>query len=131
MTGFHQKNIPAISWTWQEGRYWDLWMIVHALTGAICASAAVLMGIHPVYAYPVVLLGLTAWEIGEMIFGIKEELVNWILDVVFGMLGFWLVYERVLPDAGFVGTLGVGTLLALFNGLFAFLGWKAYRKRTV
>lgn len=106
-------------------------MIVHALTGAICGCVAVLLGLHPAYAYPLILIGLTAWEVGEMVLGIREELVNWILDIVFGMLGFWLVYERVLPDAGFVGTLGVGALLALFNGLFAFLGWKAYRKRGI
>jgi hypothetical protein len=124
------EPVPAISWNWQEGRYWDLWMIVHTLTGTICACIAAVLGFRPMYAYPLALLGLTAWEIGEMAFGINEELENWILDIVFGMFGFWFVYAKVLPGDTLIDVIGVGMFLLLFNGLFAFLGWKSYRKRS-
>src|SRR5574338_1241088 len=123
------EPVPAISWNWQEGRYWDLWMIVHTLTGTICACAAALLSLRPMYAYPLARRGFTAWELGEMAFGINEELENWILDIVFGMFGFWFVYANVLPGDTLIDVVGVGALLLVFNGLFAFLGWKSYRKR--
>lgn len=123
-------HVPAISWTWSEGRYWDLWMIVHALSGAICASIILLLGMPATYAYAVAIVVLAAWELGEMAFGIEEEPENWVLDIVFGMLGFWFVYEKVLPGMTMIEAAAVGGVLLLFNGIFAFLGWRAYRKRS-
>ncbi len=122
--------VPFISWSFQEGKIWDLWMIVHALTGAICACVVSAFGLHPMYAYPLVLLVLTGWEIGEMGFGIAEELENWLLDVAVGMLGFWFVYEKLLPDMSRIQIIAVGVVILLANSLFAFLGWRGYKKRT-
>ncbi len=123
------KEIPAVSWSWQEGRYWDLWMIVHGLTGTIAACVLAWFALPAMYAYPLILLVLTGWEIGEMAFGIKEELENWVLDIVFGMLGFWFVYEKVLPGMSPIEIAGVGGVLLFFNTFFAFMGWRAYRIR--
>jgi hypothetical protein len=123
--------VPTISWNWQEGRYWDLWMIVHTFSGTVCACVVALLGMPPAFGYPFILLVLTGWEIGEMVFGIDEELPNWILDIVFGMIGFWFVYEHVLPGDTFGGIIAVGTILLLSNSLFATLGWRSYRKRKV
>jgi hypothetical protein len=124
------KDIPAVSWSWQEGRYWDLWMIVHTLTGTICACVVALLDLPPMYAYLLVLLALTVYELGEMAAGIVEEIENWVLDVLFGMFGFWFVYEKVLPDMSFIEIAGVGGVLLFFNAIFAFMGWRAYRKRV-
>ncbi len=125
------EKIPAISWSWSEGRYWDLWMIVHGLTGTICACVMALSGLHPMYAYPFILLVLTGWELGEMAFGIKEEIENWVLDIVFGMFGFWFVYEKVLRGMTFSDIVAVGAVLFFFNCVFAILGWRSYRKRGI
>ena len=127
--GSTRKDIPLVSWTWSEGRYWDLWMIVHTLSGTIVAAAIILLRFPPIYAYPVALIALAAWELGEMAYVIKEEPENWVLDIVFGMLGFWFVYEKVLPGMTRIEAAGVGGVLLFFNSVFAFLGWRAYRKR--
>ncbi len=122
--------VPFISWSFQEGKIWDLWMIVHALTGAVSACVLAAVGMHPMYAYPFVLLILTGWEIGEMVFGIAEELENWILDIVAGMIGFWFVYEKLLPDMSRPQIIAVGVVILLANSLFAFLGWRGYKKHS-
>ncbi|MBP9771785.1 MAG: RNA 2'-phosphotransferase [Candidatus Pacebacteria bacterium] len=123
--------VPFISWSFQEGKIWDLWMIVHALSGAVSACVLAALGMHPMYAYPFVLLILTGWEIGEMVFGIAEELENWILDIVAGMLGFWFVYEKLLSDMSRPQIIAVGVVILLANSLFAFLGWRGYKKRNI
>ncbi len=124
------QHIPAVSWSFNEGRYWDLWMIVHILSGAIASCILVLLQLPAIYSYPVAIVALAGWELGEMTYGIEEEPENWVLDIVFGMLGFWFVYEKVLPGMERLGIVGVGGFLLLFNVLFALLGWGAYRKRS-
>ena len=129
MTALKHKPVPAISWTWDEGRYCDLWMIVHVLSGMICGCVIVLLRFPDVYAYLIAIIALAVYELGEMAYGIEEEPQNWLLDIVAGMLGFWFVYEKVLPGMTAVETIKVGASLLLFNGIFALLGWRAYRKR--
>lgn len=104
-------------------------MIVHGLSGTICACIVAWFSMPAAYAYSATLLALTLWELGEMAFGVKEEIENWVLDIIFGMLGFWFVYEKVLPETTRFEIGGIGIFLLIFNGFFAFLGWRSYRAR--
>ena len=128
----HKKPdpVPVVSWTWDEGRYWDLWMFVHVGSGVLIAVFAHLIGLSPAVAYAGTLIGMILWECGEVAFGIREEWTNLVLDVVFGMAGFALVYEFVAPLLGTRWNVAIFIAIAIALALFEILGWKAYRKRA-
>ena len=65
-----KKDVPIISWTFDEGRFWDLWMFVHILSGMLIASLNFFVGIPENILYSGGLIGLTLWEIFEKFFGI-------------------------------------------------------------
>ncbi|MEK7579002.1 MAG: hypothetical protein AAB460_00495 [Patescibacteria group bacterium] len=121
--------IPLISLTWSEGRIFDLWMIVHTLSGMALACGIWLLPLPTTFDYPLVLVLLIAWEIYEIAAGLTEEVENLTLDIVFGLIGFSFVYEKMLTDAstGYAWAIGVAFLAC--NALLNFLGWRAYRKR--
>ncbi len=81
------KNLPAVSSDWNEGRYFDLWMLVHFLSGAAGGFVNVFFGLTTLQ---VVLLGLAmmvAWEVGELSIGVFESPLNRSIDVGVGVLG--------------------------------------------
>ncbi len=121
--------VPFISLSWSEGRVFDLWMIVHALSGMILACGIWLLPMPTAFDYPLILVLLILWEIGEMISGIKEEPENLVLDIVSGMVGFWIVYEHIVPEMTHPDIWMLGSVFVLVIAVLNFFGWKAYKKR--
>ncbi len=120
---------PWISFSWNEGRVWDHWMYVHFLSGTIIACCVTLLSMQTLHAYLVGLGLLVAWEVGEKIGRVKEHAENLALDVVVGMIGFFLFQTCILPEldrSEVWWALLILSLLCLIGGL---LGWMAFRKR--
>lgn len=123
------NQIPAISLSYREGRYFDLWMLVHGVGGVTGGLSNVFLGLTTTNVYLVGVLMMVAWEILEYAKGIRESPVNRVIDVAVGLLGvagaFWLA-ARLDPSAERIA-FTVSGLLFVLGGLF---GWRARRRRT-
>jgi len=122
-------SIPNVSAGWNEGRYFDRWMIVHFLVGVMGGFS----NIYFMLTVPMVLLVgavlMALWEALEHAKGIREAWENRILDVLVGLLGTagaLVVLSRV--ERGTALTLfWVSAALSLLGEV---LGWLAYRRRA-
>lgn len=123
------NGVPGISWTYDEGKYFDMWMVVHFLTGTVIGLGTYLLGFNPVLAYTGTFVGLAIYELVEEFFDIEETLENRLTDIVFGYAGFALFYPLISP---MFSTFGNQMLLVAAGALViigAVLGWRAYDKR--
>ncbi len=123
-----KKAVPAVSLDWNEGRFFDLWMLVHMLSGVAGGFVNVFFGLTP---WQVVALGsvmMIAWEFGESAIGVKETLANRVIDVVVGLVGVGiaLVIAARISEAAervaFVASIGIALI-----GLA--LGARNFRRR--
>lgn len=82
---------------WREGKWLDLWSIVHALTGASLGFAFSLFSRGEISSVIIMLLLLTAYEMWEYIVHIEETFTNRVMDVVVGMASFLPIYLSIAP----------------------------------
>ncbi len=128
----HRAATPAISWDWKEGKYWDLWMIVHFWSGVVIALIIPFIKAPQELLVGIAFLGLLAWELVEYFFDIHEVIENRILDIVFGLAGLLLVTKYVVPELKQASAVGWGLMIAfVVLVVLGFFGWRAYKKRTV
>jgi hypothetical protein len=123
------KRIPAISLSYGEGRYFDLWMLVHGVGGVAGGLSNVFFGLSTTNVYLLGVLLMVAWEILEYATGIRESPVNRVIDVAVGLLGI----AGALWLAGLLDTTAerIAFLVSGFGfGLGGLLGWRARQKRA-
>lgn len=120
---------PAISTTFDEGRYFDLWMLVHFMGGVTGGFSNLLFGLSTRNVFLVGIAIMVAWEIAEQLRGVREKLENRLIDVAIGQLGVALALWGTthLDYAGRVAALVISGLLFAGGSL---LGWLAYRRRA-
>jgi hypothetical protein len=122
------RKIPPISFSWDEGVYFDVWMVVHMLSGFTLGLFAGLFLFEKITAFLSVCTFLILWEVGEIIMKIDEAPINRIIDVVVGIIGFfiaWTVVESVGASNLFMISLFSVIVLATLN----VFGWRAHRTR--
>lgn len=123
-----QKPLPSISTTWEEGRYFDRWMVVHFLSGASGAFSNVFFDLSTAGVCSLGVALLVAWEGIELFRGIRESIENRMIDLVVGLLGILAalgVAARLEPKGEYVA-FGLTTSAFLAG---SFVGWRAYRRR--
>jgi len=76
--------------TWKDGKYLDTWSIVHTLSGFLLASIFYWLGFDFLWALALSLLSILAWEICEMFVGIIEPSPNVAIDIIVGLVGFFI-----------------------------------------
>ena len=81
------RSIPAISEDWDEGRFWDRWMIVHWLSGVVGGFANVFVAFTPLIVYAIAAVAMVAWEVIEYAMGVREHRWNRVMDVAVGLVG--------------------------------------------
>ena len=124
------KNKPAISFSWNQARYFDYWSIVHVLTGTVLGFLFLYGDLAPHVSYGAVLVLLILYEVYEYVKGIHEVWPNRIGDVVYGVLGFVIVYEVLFAS---VEKQNLLVPMIVFIGValtLSFLGVRAYLHRT-
>ena len=111
---------------WTERKYLDFWSLNHILAGCMLASIFIFFNISFLTSIIISFLILLAWEFFEFFAGIHETMENKILDVIIGLLGFFITYYLMNNN--------------IFNNLTLFLiiffpfliletwGWLAYEK---
>jgi hypothetical protein len=118
-----------ISTTWDEGRLFDLWMVVHFFSGLAGGLSNVFFGLGTRGVYALGLSMLVAWEVIEHLRGVGESWENRALDLVVGVAGIAVALwsARFLGRESELLAFGACTLITLGGGA---LGWRAFRART-
>lgn len=89
---FEEPAKKAFVWGFYHGKYGDSWSILHILSGTLLAVAALYLDLSLVVAYTIIIPLLFAYEFGEAVFKIAEDVENAISDVVFGLIGFFAIF---------------------------------------
>lgn len=117
-----------VSLSWNEGRYFDLWMLVH-LTGGVAGGFS-----NALFRLPtggVLLLGfllMLLWELVEIRLGVRESWENRLLDVALGLAGV-AVALALSPRLGPSGRVAAFVVSVLVFAVGDLMGWLAYRRR--
>ncbi len=120
--------VPLLSATWEEGRYWDRWMVVHFLSGIAGGFANVFLKLAPVALWSVAVAMLIAWEFVEFAAGVREENENRAIDLVIGLAGVFAATTLARQLSAREQTaLFVASTMLFATGCV--LGWSAYRRR--
>lgn len=112
---------------WEEGRYVDLWSVPHLLAGVILAGIFYYLEFNLLWNFITSFLVMVLWEIFEFAFNIKEHMTNKVMDVVIGIMGFFLMYPFLI----YFG-LKIMPYLIILGAIYAILnawGFYAYYTR--
>ena len=112
---------------WQEGKWLDLWSVVHFLSGI---SLGLSMQVFPFGALSSIVIGfllLVGYEMWEAMVKIHETPQNRFMDVVVGMASFvpTFFFLRGLSTPYFVL---IFALVLTVNIVFSVFGWRASQK---
>ncbi|MFA6585430.1 MAG: hypothetical protein WCS97_03230 [Candidatus Paceibacterota bacterium] len=113
---------------WREGKWLDLWSVVHFLSGISIGFVFYFLSFGILASTLLVLLSLIAYELWEMVVQIEEAPTNRFMDVVVGMIGFVFIFFILAPrlsDSAFILWFG---LLLTANVVTSILGWHASQK---
>jgi hypothetical protein len=112
---------------WREGKWLDLWSVVHLLSGASFGFSLSLLDFSASASILIALLSFVLYETWEAMVKIIETPQNRFMDVVVGMISFFPVYlfATKLSMSAFILAFGL-TLTA--NVVMATLGWLESRK---
>ncbi len=119
---------PPVTATFDEGRYFDLWMLVHFASGVTGGFSNVYWELPVPILLALSLFLMLLWEGGELALRIRESWSNRIIDIVIGLAGVALAERAsrsLLPSQevlAFWACLGVA-----LGGLA--LGVRAYNRR--
>src|SRR3989338_10042420 len=112
---------------WREGKWVDLWSVVHLLSGASFGLFFGVMNLGTTASFVIAFLSFVLYETWEARVKIVETPQNRFMDVVVGMVSFAPVFflSQGLPTSSFILVFG---LTLTVNVVMATLGWLASRK---
>ncbi|HYV33665.1 MAG TPA: hypothetical protein VE973_02355 [Candidatus Limnocylindria bacterium] len=125
---FERRAKHFVNFGWAHGRYFDNWSIVHILTGAILATAALVFNVTPNIAIVVIAAVLTVYELLEMISGIAEDFQNVISDIALGTASASIILYAVSKAVAHYNLLLILAGCVSVNLFFVNLGWRSYLK---
>lgn len=107
--------------------YFDLWSVMHFLTGFSSGFLFSYFGLSGLLSLGLVFLIAVLWEVFEYVMGVSEG--NWVpvlLDVVLALVGFSLAYWMF----SFYGVINLylGVLFFVFMLIVGVVGWGKYFK---
>lgn len=116
---------------WKKGRAFDLWSIPHFLFGILMAFASSLADISFGIALILTLVIAILWELLEMGIGIRETVLNSLLDVFLPITAYIITSYVLLLQPYHREDIGVVSIAVLILYLFTNIsGWMAYRRRS-
>lgn len=122
--------LPNVSRSFREGRFFDLWMLVHVVAGFAGASTNVFWGLGVTRVYVIAFVLMVAWEIAEWLVGVRESWENRVLDIVVGLVGASVTLLTLARFSRRVQLVGFVAAMLLLAGLST-AGWVAFRRRRV
>lgn len=113
---------------WREGKWLDLWSVVHFLSGASVGLGFYFLHFGALASVLLALVGLTAYEMWEVIVQIEERPTNRFMDVVVGMASFLPTFFLLAPRLSFIQLVEAFILVLAVNILLSIIGWRVSRK---
>jgi hypothetical protein len=114
---------------WREGKWLDLWSVVHFLSGVSVGLTFYLLPLGMLSSVIIALLAFTAYEMWEAIVGIEEMPTNRFMDVVVGMAsflpGYFLLAPQLHGNEQFILVFG---FVLTANIVMSVFGWLASQK---
>lgn len=124
------KKIREVSFSWDSGRYFDLWMIVHALSGVVLGFFFAYLLVPRFWAYLSALAILVLWEIFESLIKVPETKENRVVDVVIGFIGFVFAFGILSRPTIFLETKFSLLIFAIIVlAILSLMGWLDYTRR--
>ncbi len=113
---------------WREGKWLDLWSVVHFLSGVSVAFSFYLLHFGALASVALAFVGLVAYEMWEVIVKIEETPTNRFMDVVVGMTSFVPAFFIMAPRLTAQQFAYAFVLVLLVNILSSMIGWRASQK---
>lgn len=112
---------------WREGKWLDLWSVVHFLSGTSIGLGFYFLHFDALAAVLLALVALVAYEMWEMLVKIEETPTNRFMDVVVGMASFLPTYFVFAPPLQHVLLVSF-SVVCTFNIALGALGWRESKK---
>jgi hypothetical protein len=113
---------------WREGKWLDLWSVVHVLSGISLAFVIYLLRFDALAALVIATLLLVAYELWEAMVKIEEARTNRVMDVVVGLVSFVPAFFWLAPALTHEQVYAVFALVFVVNIVMSTFGWMASRK---
>ncbi len=112
---------------WREGKWLDLWSVVHLLSGVSAGFALIPLDLGMEASFIIAFLIFVLYETWEAMVKIRETPQNRSMDVVVGMASFvpTFLFSQGLPTTLFILVFG---FVLTANITMATFGWTASRK---
>ncbi len=85
---------------WREGKFIDLWSLVHFIGGFTIGAYLVFLNVEPYIASAIAVALFVGWEFVEYLIKIHEHASNRLSDLVFDYSGFFLAQLYVFVWQG-------------------------------
>ncbi len=113
---------------WREGKWLDLWSVVHFLSGVSLGLGMYLLKLGTMSTIIIVFLLLVAYEMWEAMVKIEETPQNRFMDVVVGMVSFLPTFLFAAPHLSSIELMIALGLVLMWNISMAAVGWLESRK---
>lgn len=113
---------------WEEGRYLDLWSVVHLISGVFLGIILSFLNISFLIAFVIAVILTVLGEVVEIVLNVGESWQNQITDIIVGLIGFVITYMMYPLLAKPLDVVVPVVLLPIYI-MLNFLGWRAYRRR--
>jgi hypothetical protein len=115
---------------WKEGKYVDMWSIPHVLCGVILVGVFYYfkIGFWPNLILSTIIM--IAWEFFELyVLDVHEYITNKIMDVVTGLIGFFIMYTLIIKFSIKTMTPWLVAVIIIWL-LLNYLGSKAHKTKV-
>ena len=116
---------------WREGKWLDLWSVVHFLSGMSVGLGFFFLGFGALAASALAFVCFVAYEMWEKLMDIFETPQNRFMDVVVGMVSFLPTFFLLAPQFTRRELVLVFAVTFVVNVSLAVLGWRASQKAAV
>ena len=78
---------------WQNGRFVDLWTVVHISMGVLYTSAFLSVGVDPQFVFGAGVAFAILWEFWERVRNVQETIANGLIDIVVFVCASYFILE--------------------------------------
>ncbi len=113
---------------WREGKWLDLWSVVHFLSGMSMAFITHLFSFSPLASFIIAFILLVTYEMWEAMVRIEETPQNRFMDVMVGMISFAPTFAFIAPTLAMPDYVLVFGVTFVVNVVLSVIGWRASEK---
>lgn len=113
---------------WREGKWLDLWSVVHLLSGISIGLSFYFLHLGIFFSILFALLLMISYELWEIVEQIKETPTNRFMDVIVGMAGFLPAFFILAPPLSTPLLILVFGFIFVANVILSIFGWRASQK---